>query len=132
MDGPVMTLVGIRSALAGLLDDAADVDVVYAGNPQPATIDADQPYIRFVMGLPSRRLVGSEASRIVQQDGTATLQLMFPRDCGSVVVADLVEAVVAIYRQQTIDGGITLTGDARSARVGTDAAGRLRWDVIVP
>lgn len=125
-------LVGTRSALLALLTGppVAGTVLTYQAVPQPAQ-NATQITIRASVRLPARTIVGAEAEPLVQQDGQLVLEFLFPRPTGMAEIIDRTEDVAAIYRAQTLPGGITITGDASVVRVGHDS-GRTRWDVVIP
>lgn len=125
-------IVGTRAALLGLLTGPAlnGAALTFQAVPQPAPI-VTQAIIRAAVRLPSRVTIGAEAEPLVQQDGILALEFLFPRPTGMAEIVDRTEDVAAIYRAQTLSGGITITGDATVVRIGQEA-GRIRWDVIIP
>lgn len=128
-------LVAIRTALLAPFAAAATTlgaaVVTYQAIPQGKPWDAASPAVRAVVSVPSRQVLGAAVDRIVQQDGTLTLQWLFPRGTGMDDVALAVEGTAAIYYQQTLNGGVIVTGDARTVRIGREGD-RIRWDVVVP
>jgi hypothetical protein len=128
-----MDLATTRAALLDLLDGApavAGATITYQAAPQPIP-NAAALVIRASVRQPQRTLIGAEAEPLVQQDGVLALEFLFPRPVGMAEIVDRTEDVAALYRAQTLAGGITITGDANVARIGHEA-GRIRWDVLVP
>lgn len=126
-------LVGTRAALLELIDGSPALNgavLTYQAVPQVVP-DATRIVIRASVRLPTRLMIGAEAEPLVQQDGTLALEFLFPRSTSMAEVVDRTEDVAAIYREQTLPGGITITGDATVVRVGPDS-GRARWDVVIP
>lgn len=128
-------LVAIRTAL---LAPFAEVGpglgaslITYQATPQGKPWAAGSAVVRAVVGLPARQTIGGAVDPIVQQDGLLTLQWLFPRSTGLTPMTTALEGTAAIYRQQTLAGGVELTGDARTTRVGVEND-RIRWDVVVP
>lgn len=128
-------LVAIRTALLSPFAAAAAglgaVLVTYQATPQGKPWPAGGAVVRAVVGLPARQSTGGAVERTVQQDGVLTLQWMFPRGTGVADVSLAVEGTAALYRQQTLAGGVELTGDARTSRFGVEGD-RIRWDVVIP
>lgn len=127
-------LLAIRTALLTPFQAAAAslgaAGVVYQAMPQGKPWSATAAYVRASLALPSRLQLGVEADPLVQQRGTLTLQWMFPRTTGMADIVAAVEGTAALYREKTIDGGITLTGDAQTQRIGVEGD-RIRWDVTI-
>lgn len=105
--------------------------VAYQATPQGKPWPTLSHVVRAVLNLPSRTLFAAEVDRRIEQNGSLVLQWLFAKGTGQVTMTTAIEGTVALYRAQTLAGGITLTGDAQSVRVGVEGD-RIRWDVTIP
>lgn len=128
-------LVAIRTALLSPFAAAATglgaSLVTYQATPQGKPWPAAGPVVRAVVGLPARQTTGGAVERTVEQNGVLTLQWLFPRSTGLTPMTTALEGTAALYPQQTLAGGVELTGDARTSRFGVEGD-RIRWDVTIP
>lgn len=127
-------LVAVRSTLmqpfAAAAGDLVGA-ILYQAAPQDLLPDGD-PVVRVEMAAPQRLLFGAGGDRVIEHEGSLVLSWLFPPQTGSAAVAAAIETTVAIYREQTLAGGVRIRGDATANRRGVDPTGRIRWDVVVP
>lgn len=133
---PSSNLAEIRTTLLQELADASvalgSPIITYQLQPQARPWDPAKAVVLATVATTGRQALGTDAEPMIEQRGNLTMQWRFPRSTGMATVAGIVEQVAALYRAQTLAGGVILDGDARTERVGrSEDDGRTRWDIVV-
>lgn len=118
---PSSNLLLIRQRLAALLEPAVTAAgaqrIVWARDPSGSLLSqANQTVALIAFGLPRRLLIANEGSPMIQQVGTIAVSWRWPTGTSWATTRDAIDTTVAALRERTMDGGLRLSGDARSSR----------------